>query len=89
MDSLVNGLELITICVPPTLPTALGAGIHLAVERLEKQKILCVKPDKVNVAGKVNLSLFDKTGTLTELGLDVLGCVDKEGKLLKINEANH
>ena len=60
--------------MPATLPTALGAGISLALKRLEDKSIQCVKPDKINVASKVNLVAFDITGTLTELGLDVLGC---------------
>ncbi|CAD8087978.1 unnamed protein product [Paramecium sonneborni] len=73
-ESIINALEIITIIVPATLPTALGAGISLALKRLEDKSIQCVKPDKINVASKVNLIAFDKTGTLTELGLDVLGC---------------
>ena len=63
-----------TIIVPPTLPTALGAGISLAINRLEEHSIQCIKPDNVNVAAKVNIIGFDKTGTLTELVLEVLGC---------------
>ncbi|CAD8075516.1 unnamed protein product [Paramecium sonneborni] len=73
-ESIINALEIVTIIVPATLPTALGAGISLALKRLEDKSIQCVKPDKINVASKVNLIAFDKTGTLTELGLDVLGC---------------
>ncbi|CAK79482.1 unnamed protein product (macronuclear) [Paramecium tetraurelia] len=73
-ESIINALEIVTIIVPATLPTALGAGISLALKRLEDKSIQCVKPDKINVASKVNLVAFDKTGTLTELGLDVLGC---------------
>jgi len=34
-DAIVNALEIITIIIPPTLPTALGAGISLAINRLE------------------------------------------------------
>ncbi|CAK80951.1 unnamed protein product (macronuclear) [Paramecium tetraurelia] len=72
-EAIINALELLTIIIPPALPTALAAGVSLALNRLEKQKIQCIKPDKVNVAAKVNICAFDKTGTLTELGLDVVG----------------
>lgn len=73
-DNIIAALEIITVTVPAALPTALGAGISLAISRLSHKNISCIKPDKVNVAAKVNICAFDKTGTLTELGLDVLGC---------------
>ncbi|KAM3142599.1 hypothetical protein pb186bvf_005258 [Paramecium bursaria] len=73
-DNIISALEIITVTVPAALPTALGAGISLAISRLAHKNISCIKPDKVNVAAKINICAFDKTGTLTELGLDVLGC---------------
>ena len=33
-DAIVTGLDVITICVPPALPSALTIGIHYAVSRL-------------------------------------------------------
>lgn len=72
--AIIRGLEVITICVPPQLPAALNAGIQLAINRLEGKNISCIKPDKVNVGGIVNVCAFDKTGTLTESGLEVYGC---------------
>lgn len=33
-DVFINALEILTIIVPPSLPTALGAGISFAVSRL-------------------------------------------------------
>jgi len=68
-----NSLNLITITVPPILPAAMTAGTVFAIERLEKKKIYCISPPRVNVAGRVDLMVFDKTGTLTEEGLNVHG----------------
>ncbi len=62
-------LNLITITVPPALPAAMTAGTVFALGRLRKQKIFCISPPRVNVAGRVNMMVFDKTGTLTEDGL--------------------
>ena len=38
-ESIINALEIVTIIVPATLPTALGAGISLALKRLEDKSI--------------------------------------------------
>jgi P-type E1-E2 ATPase len=64
-----RSLNLITITVPPALPAAMTVGIVFAIGRLKKQKIYCISPPRVNIAGRVNLMVFDKTGTLTEDGL--------------------
>ncbi|CAD8086125.1 unnamed protein product [Paramecium sonneborni] len=91
-QAIINALELLTIIIPPALPTALAAGVSLAMNRLEKQRIQCIKPDKVNVAAKINVCAFDKTGTLTELGLDVVGFRPIKGigfdKQVSISECN-
>jgi len=68
-----RSLDLTTITVPPALPAAMTVGIVFAVSRLKKQKIYCISPQRVNIAGRVNLMVFDKTGTLTEDGLQVYG----------------
>ncbi|WEW56295.1 hypothetical protein PRK78_001738 [Emydomyces testavorans] len=70
---IVRALDLITIVVPPALPATLTIGTNFALSRLKKQKIFCISPQRVNVAGKLDVVCFDKTGTLTEDGLDVLG----------------
>ncbi|KAK5233806.1 hypothetical protein LTR47_004924 [Exophiala xenobiotica] len=69
----VRALDLITIVVPPALPATLTIGTNFALSRLRKQQIFCISPQRVNVAGKLDVVCFDKTGTLTEDGLDVLG----------------
>ena len=61
------------IAVPPALPAAMSCGIVFAIQRLKNQKIFCISPPRVNLAGRVTTFVFDKTGTLTEDGLSVHG----------------
>jgi cation-transporting ATPase 13A3/4/5 len=68
-----RSLDLITITVPPALPAAMTVGIVFALGRLKRKKIYCISPDRVNIAGRINMMVFDKTGTLTEDGLQVFG----------------
>jgi cation-transporting P-type ATPase 13A2 len=59
--------------VPPALPLCLSLGMQFSLARLKKQKIKCINPGKINVAGRVKTICFDKTGTLTEDSLVVSG----------------
>lgn len=77
----MRALDLVTITVPPALPTTLGIGTSFALNRLKKANIFCISPPRVNVAGRIELMFFDKTGTLTEEGLNVLGI--RPGRLVK------
>lgn len=70
----LQALDVITISVPPALPSAMTAGYSEAQKRLKAQKIYCTVPRMINVAGSINCFCFDKTGTLTEDGLD-LNCI--------------
>jgi cation-transporting ATPase 13A2 len=67
--------------VPPALPATLSIGTSFAIGRLRKLGIYCISPNRVNIAGRINVVCFDKTGTLTEDGLDVLGarCMERSG----------
>jgi cation-transporting ATPase 13A3/4/5 len=47
----------------------MAVGIAFAIARLRAQKIYCIAPPRVNLAGRINIMVFDKTGTLTEDGL--------------------
>ena len=76
-------LDLITITVPPALPACMAAGVAFAVNRLRNQKIYCIAPDRVNVAGKIDICVFDKTGTLTEDGMNLLGVQGVENSAMK------
>lgn len=66
-------LNMVVIAVPPALPAAMGAGVAFAIRRLKRQKIFCISPPRVNLAGNITTFVFDKTGTLTEEGLSVHG----------------
>ncbi|GAB6027041.1 hypothetical protein CHUAL_013769 [Chamberlinius hualienensis] len=68
-------LDIVTIVVPPSLPAAMTVGSVYAQNRLKAKDIFCISPNRINVAGKINLFCFDKTGTLTEDGLDMWGVV--------------
>jgi cation-transporting ATPase 13A3/4/5 len=91
-DIVIHSLDLVTIAIPPALPTAMAAGITFALVRLSKKNIFCISPQRVNAAGKISTMIFDKTGTLTEDGMDLIGVLQSpnfthlelkpEGKLL-------
>jgi len=57
----LRALDLITIVVPPSLPLALTVGINFALVWLKHEKIFCIAPSRINMAGKVRLMCFDKT----------------------------
>lgn len=77
---ILRALDLITITVPPTLPLAMTIGTAFAISRLKRKGVVCISPQKVNVAGKVTVFCFDKTGTLTEDTMSVYG-VEEQGVL--------
>ncbi|KAL4462589.1 hypothetical protein ABPG74_000419 [Tetrahymena malaccensis] len=82
-------LDLVTVTVPPALPTCLSIGISFAMSRLKRQQIFCISPPKVNICGKVTVMCFDKTGTLTEEGLDMYGVRSiryADGRKVKFNQ---
>lgn len=72
-ELIVKALDLVTITVPPALPAAMSIGIVFALARLRKDKIFCIDPKRINVAGRVKTMVFDKTGTLTEDSLKFSG----------------
>ncbi|TKY89717.1 hypothetical protein EX895_001502 [Sporisorium graminicola] len=77
----LRSLDVLTIAVPPALPATLSICITFSIARLKRSQIFCLSPQRINVAGMVNMFVFDKTGTLTEEGLDVMGIrMVKDGK---------
>jgi cation-transporting ATPase 13A2 len=66
-------LCLVAVAVSPALPLAITCGVIFAIQRLKKQKIFCISPPRLNLAGRVQLFIFDKTGTLTEDGVEMVG----------------
>lgn len=69
----LRSLDVLTIAVPPALPATLSICVTFSITRLKRANIFCLSPQRINVAGMVNMFVFDKTGTLTEEGLDVMG----------------
>jgi predicted P-type ATPase len=68
---ILRTLDIITIAVPAALPGALTAGLIFAQNRLKKNKIYCISPNRINVCGSLDVFVFDKTGTLTEDDCDI------------------
>lgn len=82
MDITLTCLDLITVTIPPALPTCMYIGMGFSVIRLKRKNIFCISPGKINYAGRVSVMCFDKTGTLTEEGLNLMGiriCTKYEG----------
>jgi cation-transporting P-type ATPase 13A2 len=50
-EFLVKFLDLITICVPPSLAAAMTVGISVSVVRLKKGKINCIDPERMILVG--------------------------------------
>ena len=79
----LEGLDLITTAVPPTLPCCLGIAIGIAQRRFIKKHIICINRNYITPAGKVTICVFDKTGTLTEDHLDIAGFKPVYAKSIK------
>ncbi|EFJ40236.1 hypothetical protein VOLCADRAFT_108270 [Volvox carteri f. nagariensis] len=78
----VRFFDMITIAVPPALPACLTIATVLSIGRLRKKGIYVTSPDRITLAGQLDVICFDKTGTLTEQGLDLQGIVPiVEGRL--------
>ena len=45
-ETILRALDVITIVVPPALPAALTVGTVYALNRLRKQKIYCISPQR-------------------------------------------
>lgn len=62
-ELILEACDLITIVVPPALPTAMTIGQLSSQKRLEKKDIFCISPRTINVAGSLNCVCFDKVST--------------------------
>ena len=74
----IQGLDLITTAVPPSLPCCLGIGIGIAQRRYKKKGIMCINRNKITSCGRIDVCVFDKTGTLTEDHLNISGFLPVE-----------
>ncbi|XP_063775702.1 probable cation-transporting ATPase 13A4 [Pseudophryne corroboree] len=72
-DIVLMSFLMLTTTVNPAIPASLTLALLYAQTRLKKLGIFCISPQRINVAGQLNLMCFDKTGTLTEDILDVYG----------------
>ncbi|XP_056421382.1 probable cation-transporting ATPase 13A4 [Hyla sarda] len=64
---------MLTGAINAALPASITICLLYGETRLKKQGIFCISPQRINLAGQLNLVCFDKTGTLTEDILDLYG----------------
>ncbi|KAJ2048963.1 hypothetical protein H4S04_003519, partial [Coemansia sp. S16] len=67
------GVFALSQLVSPLLPAAMVIGQSVAASRLRRKQIFCIDPQRIMIAGKVQIFCFDKTGTLTKEGLEFHG----------------
>ncbi|KAJ2416369.1 hypothetical protein GGI10_001031 [Coemansia sp. RSA 2530] len=67
------GVFAISQLLSPLLPAAMVIGQSVAASRLRRKQIFCIDPQRIMIAGKVQIFCFDKTGTLTKEGLEFHG----------------
>mmetsp|Transcript_44124 Transcript_44124/g.71834 ORF Transcript_44124/g.71834 Transcript_44124/m.71834 type:complete len:1218 (+) Transcript_44124:80-3733(+) len=72
-EVILSSIDLVTIAVPPALPLVLTIGTGISVARLKTRKVFCIRPERINFAGRIDTMCFDKTGTLTHDSLDFSG----------------
>ncbi|KXZ43114.1 hypothetical protein GPECTOR_102g67 [Gonium pectorale] len=75
----VRFFDMITIAVPPALPACLTIATVFSIGRLRRKGVYVTSPDRITLAGQLDVIAFDKTGTLTEQGLDLQGIVPVVG----------
>ncbi|XP_075717883.1 putative cation-transporting ATPase 13A4 isoform X2 [Rhinoderma darwinii] len=77
-DIILMSFLMLTVGVNAALPASLTLCLLYGQIRLKKHGIFCISPQKINLAGQLNLACFDKTGTLTEDILDLYGVLPCE-----------
>ncbi|XP_073531186.1 probable cation-transporting ATPase 13A5 isoform X3 [Phyllobates terribilis] len=77
-DIVLMSFLMLTVAVNAALPASLTICLLCGQTRLKKQDIFCISPQRINLAGQLNLVCFDKTGTLTEDILDLYGVLPCE-----------
>lgn len=53
---------MITIAVPPALPACLTIATVFSIRRLRKHGVFVTGPDRITMAGQLDVCCFDKTG---------------------------
>ncbi|KAM9317144.1 putative cation-transporting ATPase 13A4 [Gastrophryne carolinensis] len=91
-DIVLMSLLILTAAVNAALPATITLALLYGQTRLKKLGIFCISPQRINLAGQLNLVCFDKTGTLTEDILDlhgILPCEDSHfQELIFLNSAD-
>ncbi|XP_072264323.1 probable cation-transporting ATPase 13A4 [Pyxicephalus adspersus] len=91
-DVVLMSLLMLTAAVNAALPATITLGLLYGQTRLKKLGIFCISPQRINLAGQLNLVCFDKTGTLTEDILDlyaVLPCDNSRfQEIILLNSSN-
>ncbi|KAG8445087.1 hypothetical protein GDO86_010016, partial [Hymenochirus boettgeri] len=59
-NTVLMSFLMLTIAVNPALPASLTLVLLYAQTRLKKQGIFCISPQRINIAGQLNLVCFDK-----------------------------
>ncbi|XP_018423131.1 PREDICTED: probable cation-transporting ATPase 13A4 isoform X1 [Nanorana parkeri] len=92
-DVVLMSLLILTAAVNAALPATITLGLLYGQTRLKKLGIFCISPQRINLAGQLNLVCFDKTGTLTEDILDLYGILPCEKSRFKevilLNSSNN
>ncbi|KAM4694335.1 putative cation-transporting ATPase 13A4, partial [Discoglossus pictus] len=86
-ETVLMSLLMLTLAVESSIPASLTLALVYAQARLKKQGIFCISPQKINVAGLLNLICFDKTGTMTEDIFDLWGVAGNDGNCFQ--EVHH
>ncbi|PNH10671.1 Dynein-1-alpha heavy chain, flagellar inner arm I1 complex [Tetrabaena socialis] len=60
----VRFFDMITIAVPPALPACLTIATVFSIGRLRKKGIYVTSPDRITLAGQLDVICFDKTAIL-------------------------
>ncbi|KAA6378944.1 MAG: hypothetical protein EZS28_025530 [Streblomastix strix] len=68
---ILRACDLITIAVPPTLPTIMSSQIQFDLTRQKDWKIVYIAQDRINVVFKVKVVCFDQTVTFNEEDLEI------------------
>ncbi|KAM5165150.1 putative cation-transporting ATPase 13A4 [Mantella aurantiaca] len=84
---------MLTSAVNAALPATITLCLLYGQTRLKKLGIFCISPQRINLAGQLNLVCFDKTGTLTEDVLDLRGILPCENsrfqEMILLNSSNN
>ena len=67
---------IITSIIPADLPIELSLINKKSLNFFESKRIICTKPYKIPLGGKIDICCFDKTGTLTKDAFEVEGIID-------------